>query len=212
MADTRPGLAQTDKAPVLADRTFLAGADLDRGRITAIKGYGRILVTGPQRSGTRIAARIIAHDTGHAYVDEAEFEVHRGSLFDGILKDRSQIVVHCPGMCYAIEKYSDDDTLIVMMIRPISDIIASEQRIGWKHGPYHEYERYGIDRLKARWERRHGRPISQIKYDHWHSYQRDRIRHYLELDYQSLSDHPLWVPKERRLNFAYNQTSLTPEI
>ena len=34
--------------------------------------YHYVIVTGPQRSGTRIGAKMIAYDTGYTYVDEAE--------------------------------------------------------------------------------------------------------------------------------------------
>jgi hypothetical protein len=35
--------------------------------------HSKIVVTGPQRSGTRIASQMIASDTGHEFVDEVDF-------------------------------------------------------------------------------------------------------------------------------------------
>lgn len=169
--------------------------------------FHKILVTGPQRSGTRIGAKIIADETNYTYIDERDFGVHDRELFEGVLKSEKKLVIQCPGMCYCIERYSNPDILIVMMIRPIPDIIASEKRVKWIHGPYHEYEKYGIDRLEARNLRRHHNDqISVRKYQYWRSYQKDRIQHLLELDYESLSYHRLWIPKEQRKHFAAEQT------
>jgi hypothetical protein len=179
---------------------------MDRRRIGELKKYGKILVTGPQRSGSRIAAEIIAYDTGYRYVDEDSFKIHEVNLFEEILR-QSNVVIQCPGLCYAIHNYATDDTLIVLVIRPLEDILASEQRIGWKHGPYHEYERYGISRPKAKWYRgRNLKPIAEVKYHFWEKHQRQLVKHYLELEYESLSDHPLWIPQGQRRNFAAKQT------
>ncbi len=35
-----------------------------------------IFVVGPQRSGTRIASHIIAHESGRTFVDELEYNLH----------------------------------------------------------------------------------------------------------------------------------------
>ena len=45
-----------------------------------LKEFPVVLVTGPQRSGTRICAKMIAHDTGHRFVDERE--IHTDSLYE----------------------------------------------------------------------------------------------------------------------------------
>jgi hypothetical protein len=169
--------------------------------------FHKILVTGPQRSGTRIAAKIIADDISYQYVDERDFVVDNQELFDEILSSADKLVIQCPGMCHCIEQYAVSGTLIVMMIRAIPDIIASENRVEWINGPYHEYEKYGIDILKARFLRRHHNDkISVRKYQHWRTYQKGKIRHLLELEYESLSYHRLWIPKEQRLHFTAEQT------
>lgn len=182
---------------------------MDRGRAGKIKDYGiyrAILVTGPQRSGTRIGAKIIAHDTGHAYIDENEFDVRKVELFREVVKGNN-IVVQCPGMCRTIEQYSAQDVLIVLMRRAIKDIIASEKRVGWQTGPYSEYELYGIRRQVAKWYRgRDLKPISELKYRYWDEYQKAKIMNYIELEYESLSGHPLWIPAASRRHFEATQT------
>lgn len=182
---------------------------MDRRRIRIIKEYGKfskILVTGPQRSGTRIGAKIIAYETGHTYIDENEFEINNCLLFKEMLS-KHNVVLQCPGMCYNIHSYSDEDTLIILMVRAIADIIESEERIGWRTGPYSEYENYGIRRKVAKYYRgRNLKPISEIKYKFWNDYQKERIKHYVELDYEFLNSHPLWVSKKERNNWNASQT------
>jgi hypothetical protein len=168
--------------------------------------YDKVLVTGPQRSGTRIAAKMIARDSGHAYVDESEFLTRDEEAFAALLAERSGIVVQCPAMCWRIEEYTDGDMLVVLMVRDLDDIAASEKRIGWKGGIYAELERYGWTSHAAVSFRRGRGSVAAVKYAHWMTRQRRQIEHHLELDYESLAAHPLWVPKERRAGFAVDQT------
>ena len=90
--------------------------------------FQHVLVTGPQRSGTRIAAKILACDTGYRYVDETE--IHTDSLYalsillvpDG----PERLVVQCPALCRDIHFFGErDDVQIVMMRRSLADIKAS---------------------------------------------------------------------------------------
>jgi len=102
--------------------------------------YNHILVTGPQRSGTTIAAKMIAKDTRHKYIKELA--------------------------------------------------------------------RFGMSRHQAKSFRMRGGRVCDLKYKRWREEQRDKIPHYIELEYESLSAHPMWVPKERRVNFGGKQTEL----
>ena len=170
-----------------------------------LRDYQRILVTGPQRSGTRIAAKMIAADTGYEYIDETEFGVHSRKGLRMLIR-RDYIVVHCPALCRTIHNYSTADTQIVLMRRSIEDIIASEKRIGWEFGALDELWKYGVEYNELRREFAYGAPVSIRKYEYWENEQRDRLLNYLELEYESLSAHPLWLPKEARTDFAPEQT------
>lgn len=172
------------------------------------RSYEIILVTGPQRSGTRIVSRMAAADTGYTYIDENRFGVRERSIFEHVLKVQTNIVVQCPTMSRWIHEYTNDRTLIVFMIRDIDDIVASEQRVGWTNGPYFELMNYGYSSRKAVSFRRRGGHVAPIKYAYWLTKQRGRIKHYVELQYESLSSHPLWISKEQRVNFAPDQTEL----
>ena len=164
--------------------------------IKDLKRFERIAVTGPQRSGTTIAAKIIASETGHKYIDENDFSINSFDRFKEIFK-QSNIVVQCPGVCrWAHEIGAIEGAAVVMMTRSVEDIIASQNRIRWE-GEGIELKKYGTQ----------SGPVAQVKYDFWKEYQRGRIRQPIELEYESLSYHPLWVPKDKRRNFKTRQTA-----
>ena len=168
--------------------------------------FTQILVTGPQRSGTRIAAKMIANDTGYRYVDETEYGVHSQKQFKKLQREEF-FVAHCPGMNHVIHNYSTEDNLVVMMYRDIEDIIASEERVHWFYGIYDELLKYGIPYDELNQYAKTGvPPISGLKYQKWENEQRDRIINFWDLEYESLSEHPLWIAKEDRKDFAAEQT------
>ena len=95
-----------------------------------LKTYNKIVVTGPQRSGTTIIARMIAHDTGHTYIDESLFEVGDFKLFKKTIQDNDTCVIQCPGLAHkahCLNEYTD--TIVLFCIRPVADIIASQNRV-----------------------------------------------------------------------------------
>jgi len=161
------------------------------GMFADLAGYRVILVTGPQRSGTRIAAHIIAEDTGYDYVDEGYFGTFKSQRFDELVNGNERIVVQCPAVARWIHEYSADDVLVVFMRRDVDDIIASQERIGWT-------ERYEWGELQN-YDAEDG-PIAQVKYDFWERHQKPHVEHWLEIAYESLREHALWVPKDKRGN------------
>ena len=170
--------------------------------------YDVILVSGPQRAGTRIAAKMIAADTGHRYVDEDDFKVYSRRRFDAILQQH-KVVVQCPAMCHVLHEVATDDTLVVMMLRNMEDIAASEKRINWTGGAYKELANFGMSRQAAKKFRQRGGQIAPLKYARWWGHQRKRVPHCLDLGYESLSAHPLWIAKEQRAEFVANQTEVS---
>ena len=162
--------------------------------------FDRIAVTGPQRSGTTIAAKIIAEETGHDYIDEDDFGINSYQAFKHVFNSRKKIVVQCPGLCHKAHEIGEfDNTAVVMMIRNVDDIIASQERIGWAA---EKIERFKYNRLV-------GPPIAEIKYQYWEDVQKHQIKHQFEIVYESLKGHRLWVPKEKRTRFKIRQTELS---
>ena len=161
------------------------------------QSFEKIIVTGPQRSGTRICARMIAHDTGYEYVDEKALSIDRVLRLWDMMHSKRRLVVQCPALCRHAHMFSRPEVAIVLMCRDIDDIRVSERRIGWK--------RHGSE--LARYDLREGEgEIAVVKYKFWADYQRERIAHPFEIDYESLAGHPLWVSKAARAKFGPHQT------
>ncbi len=159
--------------------------------------HSRIVVTGPQRSGTRIAARMIAKDTKHRFVDELEFDTRNEELWREILRDE-QIVVQAPCMLKEVVDNPPAGTFIVLMRRDLTKIHASEHRVGWDQMPDGnalELEKFGLAEGDS----------AGTKYDYWESH--EKMVPFLELEYESLRQHPLFIADDRRRNFSALQTS-----
>lgn len=176
-----------------------------------------VLVTGPQRSGTRIAAKMVAADLGYTYHDETEVGI--GNVHKAIrLFKRTGVVVHAPGLCDVSHLLWDVrlcpvKVVVVVVRRPLSEILASCKRISWnEHG---ERMRY--------WDRPEFHPyltddahVAQWKYDVLDGYQRpvmqamtrgSTLPSILTVDYHDLSAHPLWFPKEEREGWDWDRTA-----
>lgn len=166
-----------------------------------MREYKRIFVTGPHRSGTTIAARIIAHDTGHDLVLEDEFTCsNRAQIAAFLHAGYGPQVIQCPFLAHEIHDleyiYDIDmgECLVVMMHRYRRDIIESEQR-----SPV-DFERVAIGR-RQRYHAKTGHP-SDIVYEAWMDQCRV-IPHAMDLAYESLKDHPLWVKDHKKLPFQH---------
>lgn len=165
-----------------------------------LKKYKQIIVTGPQRSGTRICSKIIVDSTGHNYIDEDDYKVSNRKMLKEILDNKENIVVQGPAISAWIEEIATEEMLVVFMRRKISDIVASQNRINWgEKGEKNKYEsKFGEQKGK----------VSEIKYRIWEEKQRGKIENWKEIQYSSLKNHKLWIPKRKRTNFQPNQTEL----
>lgn len=151
--------------------------------------HKKIIVTGPQRSGTTFTAKILAKELGYKHIDELDFGVTNTSEWQNILDNKENFVMQCPH--FAKEASHLEDVFVVFMIRDIEDIKLSQKRINWQCEGV-ELKKYDEDG-----------DIAQVKYNYWH---KNKPKHYFELKYESLASHPSWKPKEQRKNFHSKQT------
>lgn len=158
-------------------------------------GFERVLVTGPQRSGTRICSKMIAHDTELRFVDEREFDTDSLNRLWRMLQDETWIVVQCPALCRYVHRLATDDDAVVFMKRRLVDIKLSERRIGWRFEPPE----------KIRYDERFT-TAADAKIDYWWDVQCDDIENDFEVAYENLERHQLWVPPEGRTHFGPYQT------
>ena len=162
--------------------------------------FRKILVTGPQRSGTTICGQMIAYDIGCRYVDEMRFSVRHRERIERFMAEPGQMAIQCPALCRWVHELAAADpehVAVVLMRRKIADIIASQERINWtRRFEPGELAAYGVT----------DGCIAAVKYDFWDTVQRGRIRHAFEVRYESLKGHPLWVSRSRRRHFQAKQT------
>lgn len=162
-----------------------------------LRAYKRIIVTGPHRSGTTIAAEMIAADTGLEAVREEAFNFYREDMLQGLLA-REGIVVQCPALFDRMPDFSDPDTAIVMMRRPLEELAESRERM-FVPGSTERFSAEDQNRAQlARLGASDG-DAAALKYAAWTTWvQSGRIHHPIEVDYAALKQHPMWVTPEQR--------------
>lgn len=144
-----------------------------------------VVVTGPQRSGTTIAARITAEDSGMRYVDEETYGTKDVAAWRALVATGEGLVIHSPAMARWVHEVATDDVMVVWVVRPLADILRSQERIGWNDSD--ERVKYkGVEGYLA------DAPIAQIKTRYWRTFQMGRIPNAMEIDYKSFSAHPMW--------------------
>lgn len=171
-----------------------------------LEEYQIIVVTGPQRSGTTICARMIAHDLEITYVDEARFGVY--NVEPAFLQARKwePCVVQAPGLMRDYLYWAlDPGVATVLMRRHVADIKASQNRVGW--GVNELFSNAIIDRyFPSKFLKDPAGHVAQIQYDLWDNVgMADMSSNLFEIEYESLSEHSMWVNKEKRMNFGKRQ-------
>lgn len=165
--------------------------------LSALKllGCKRILVTGPQRSGTTFASKALAADLKLPHVEERAFGTHDFQQFHDAAKDKA-FVMQCPTMAPYVHLVPG--TVVVWMHRDLPDILQSQHRIQW--GEFEQLER-------DRYFSRDSEDAATIKLNAWQRFQRIELgERAFDLRYESLADHPLWIGKDGRKTFRDRQT------
>lgn len=160
----------------------------------SLEEFDNIVISGPQRSGTRIVAKVIAHDTGKTYIDEKDINYHDFRLLEYYIK-QGNFVIQCPGLCRILHHIKDKSTLIIMVRRPINEIINSEN-CHWDEGS-RKIELFKYAHSEG--------IISRIKYAFWGKIQKPiLLERGREIKYHNLEKHKLFI-KDRK-NFKWDQT------
>ena len=163
-----------------------------------LRTFRKILVTGPHRSGTTICSRMLAADlTRHTHVDERDIGVRSLSRLMKQLATNGPDIIHGP--CFSsLVQWMAGDMAVVFMQRDQTDIQKSQDRIGWtgreaewQNGQYFFPSTFSVPHAVYYGWILHQKPMMQVPY--------------FEIEYESLSAHPLWVPKEKRVNFTNRQ-------
>lgn len=172
--------------------------------------YKHIFITGPNRSGTTIAARIFAHDTGYDLVLEDDFGYSDlAQLASFIYADYGPSVIQCPFLSHVIHDLpyligiDMEECLVVMVHRDIEDIKASESRAKDARGNSIAFGIINQQRKALGYNADGPDHIAEVCYEAW-GRQKPMIPNTLDLQYESLKGHHLWI--EQR-DFSIRQTS-----
>lgn len=167
-----------------------------RYAITWLKGKQstKIAITGPQRSGTTIAAMALANDLNYKFFKEDSYGIGQWENFKKVCNADTNFVIHCPALMHKCLEM-DNDIDIIVMRRPIEEIIRSQNQCYWV---YEREER--VKFFPFRQIVNCQQPISKIKYDFLeYLYKQNKLcGRIIELDYHSLHDHPLWIDRKNR--------------
>ena len=165
--------------------------------LKTLKGYMNVVIVGPQRSGTRIGSKVLSHELGYEYVDEKAFGIESEGDFIDILRMPHPKVIQAPAMTHRAGYAASPVTAVVLMVRDMEDISASEKRIDWQYGA-HEVRKFpGIARCTE--------SACGTKYVFWEVLVKD-LPHCYELEYTSLKGHELFIEKSKRQHFKWDQT------
>jgi hypothetical protein len=161
------------------------------------RGYTRIIVTGPQRSGTTISAKIIAEELGFEFIREEEVNVDDLELFFQLFRGKDRFVLQAPGLCAFAHLLPG---CFVLMRRNLDAIVRSQDRIGWAQ----HWEGYELGKYFTTLG-----PIGCVKYYVWEVYQKPKMQdRAYELEYESLKVHRLWLDPDQRAHFHRRQIAL----
>ena len=202
--------------------------------------FKKIVVVGSQRSGTTIAAKMIADDLKYEYVDESWFHVKDALAFKNVILKGiwanpriEQMVIQAPALTTQIHNLVDDEVLVIFMVRDKNDILKSKKKItggvcgtcGREYGfelnekqrtkIFKKYRQHIISKhddkdvtLAYPELTKSDKTTIDTLYSMWYGFQKHRIKNAIELEYDSLSSHHLWIPKEQRTDFHKKQTEL----
>lgn len=172
----------------------------------AAEGIKNIIVTGPARSGTHIAAYWIAEMKKLRYVSETFFYPvwgYQGKELVKHFKDKMEGMEDCvfqlPGVAHFVEQFPECH--IVYMIRNHKDVIASQKRINWHDGQLrlNLAPLFNICNSVVS-------PVEML-YMYW-SWQQKKLPSFETWEYERLAEYcPLFVPKEQREGWKLSQVA-----
>jgi hypothetical protein len=139
---------------------------------------------------------MIAHDTGLNYIDETEWGVFELEKLKHLDTYRTNFVVQANSAFHIMPHFSRENTLIVFVKRDIAEIKASWARIN------------KLKSINTMWSNPSWiqKKQPEDKLILWES-NKSKIKNLLEIEYNDLKSHPLWIDKEERKEFLWNQTS-----
>lgn len=171
------------------------------------KRYKRIVVSGPQRSGTTYTAKQLSIDLEYRHVDEFEFGIN---FYDRFIQKlgTENVVIQAPAITHELERIDLKDTLVIWMCRDFKDIEKSEDKINWHpRESIHEFNKYLrkfkniVDKIK---EFSRSAPMKTYVFK---NIQKEKMKtDWTYVEYELLETSPNYISKEIRKGFKAKQT------
>ncbi|MCK5776468.1 MAG: hypothetical protein KAH25_09835 [Bacteroidales bacterium] len=162
------------------------------------RGFKRILVTGPHRSGTTFAGAALASDIGVNFYPEENIRGGSLVLFNAFNRTHKQYVIQAPGLSVNCHKVDVD--LVVFMQRNLPDIMDGMRIL---RSEVIQYELKRIEEMYGAEYAKLGLPLAKLAV--FTQIQQPLIDNTFILDYESLDNHKLWVPEDERKNWHIRQ-------
>jgi hypothetical protein len=150
--------------------------------------FPRIIVTGPHRSGTTFIAHAIGYDTGKTVLDERNIGHSKVRHIPEVMEGRTECVLQAPYALPWAPILSDDDTAVVFCRRNPKDVERSIERSMTARGKSISVPGFSVEQAEALWWR--VRPL---------------VVHPLEVDYDRVVSHPLFVLPGGRKGWHHKQ-------
>ena len=184
-----------------------------RTMLDQISEYRMVVVSGPQRSGTHVMAKIIADELDWIYIPDTEYSAeHNGDWAKYVLESHN-VVIHCPHMSHMLH-FVPSDVAVVYMYRPIDEIEESFERVNPGEVPCCRTEQMlfypqppGVVGSPM------GNVCAELKNNYWEAYQQIILgQRGFSFKYHDLESHPLFYKKEDRKDWLMNQTEPKGEV
>lgn len=180
--------------------------------------YPRVIVLGPQRSGTNFAADILAEVTERPLFSERAFGETSCSIDPAVTKNESlyefihreqKYVLQAPTLTCQCHTLTVTNAILCYMDRPADEIEASRAKSDWP-GTKRELAKYA----KAHpyhFECMKDKPLGNLQRYVFDNFQRKIVQMpCIEMPFLLLSEHPRWYPPELRADFRIGQTRPEP--
>jgi hypothetical protein len=178
--------------------------------IESLQLFDCIIVSGPQRSGTTVTAKMLSMDLNMLLHDESEFGVNNLSFVNKAIGGNINRCFQAPGMTHCLhllENSNGSNACVVWMDRPTAEIEESQERIGWKEQGYPD-KQLSLYSTAPHAANSEIVEISEIKKWHWRNWQKEAMRlTFFEMQYgcDYHKQHEIWCDKEQRVDFLPKQ-------
>lgn len=162
--------------------------------------YKNLVVTGPQRSGTQIATKILSHEFDYEEKYERYIDTYNYNKFFTTLNEEEGLCLHAPAMSAFILAVPSD-CLVVFLLRPTQEIQESRREIDWNDKPTRAIYEAAFESVYHPSYR-----TAAIEKEVFNKKQRNKRDNIYPLRYYDLSKHDMWVPAQKREDFDTDQT------